>query len=88
MRLYGKLIRGTVSTKESFVHIKDDDRQFHELLEQCLVSLCKKLDIPVPIWLKKNTKEFAIYKTTFFDKEQFVEKVNFDKFSVKWEDDL
>jgi hypothetical protein len=45
--------------------------------------LCAKLEIPVPLWLKKNTKELAIFRRTFFSSEQFMEKVWFDKFEIR-----
>ena len=43
------------------------------------------LDISVPIWLKKNTKEFAMYRKTSFYSEQFVESIKFDRFDIKME---
>jgi hypothetical protein len=64
---------------------EDTMLQFHEKLEKCLIDLCREIGIPVPIWLEKNTKEFAYFKKTFFTNEQFVEKVNFDRFEIRLE---
>lgn len=64
---------------------EDSSLQFRERLEKCLIDLCREIGIPVPIWLEKNTKEFAYFKKTFFTNEQFVEKVNFDKFEIRLE---
>ena len=82
MKLYGKLIKGTKITKEAMVFKESDNLYYRDLLEESLINLCKELDIPVPLWLKKNTKEFAAYRRTFFSKEQFVEKVYFDRFDL------
>lgn len=46
------------------------------------MELCAALEIPVPLWLKKNTKELANFRKTFFTSEQFMEKVWFDKFEI------
>jgi hypothetical protein len=85
LKLYGKLIKGTRIIKETFVEQKDESVSFRDQLEECLINLCKELDIPVPLWLKKNTKEFAIHHRTFFTGEHFVEKIAFDKFEIRIE---
>lgn len=85
MRLFGKIIKDTRILKEAFVQRNDDDTPFRDVLEECLIGLCKELDIPVPLWLKKNTTEFVNYHKTVFNHEQFVEKVKFDKFEIQLE---
>jgi hypothetical protein len=85
LKLYGKIIRDTIILKDSFVVEEDTTLQFHKKLEKCLIDLCREIGIPVPIWLEKNTKEFAYFKKTFFTNEQFVEKVNFDRFEIRLE---
>jgi hypothetical protein len=81
--LFGKLILGTKVIKEASFEVSDDNTSFRDRLEECLIGLCKELDIQVPLWLKKNTKEFVQYRTTFFTKEQFVEDIKFDKFELR-----
>lgn len=85
MILIGKLVKGTNTIKESTVIRDDDGTSFRDLLEEGLITLCRELDIPVPLWLKKNTSEFARYRKTFFTGDQFVEKVRFDKFEIRLE---
>lgn len=85
MILIGKLVKGTNTIKESTVIRDDDSTSFRDLLEEGLITLCRELDIPVPLWLKKNTSEFARYRKTFFTSDQFVEKVRFDKFEIRLE---
>jgi hypothetical protein len=72
----GKLIKEDISVNP------DESLSFRDKLEQCLIDICSKLDTPVPLWLKKNTKELAIFHRTFFTREQFVEKVWFDKLEI------
>ena len=83
MVLSGKLIKGTKTLKETLVEENNESLSFRDALEECLIRLCAELDIPVPLWLQKNTTEFARYRRTFFTNEQFVEKVSFDKFEIR-----
>jgi hypothetical protein len=75
--LKGKLVR------EGFAEDNAQDHSFKDKLEKCLIDLCADVDIPVPLWLKKNTKELAIFRRTFFSSEQFIDKVWFDKLEIK-----
>ncbi|HHW31393.1 MAG TPA: hypothetical protein GXX20_06935 [Clostridiaceae bacterium] len=86
MKLNGKLIQGTKILKEATVESKPHEKEnsFRETLEECLISVCKELDIQVPIWLKKNTTEFVNYGRTSFTEEQFIEKVNFQRLEIKY----
>lgn len=73
----GKLVR------EAETVDNEAGRSFRDSLESCLIALCGNLEIPAPLWFKKNTREFAIFRRTFFTREQFIEKVWFDKFEIK-----
>lgn len=83
MKLYGKIIKERKTMREEVAINTDDNVPFHDKLEKCLVEVCKKLDCQVPLWLEKNTKEFAMYRKTFFSKEQFMENVWFDKLEIR-----
>ena len=83
MKLYGRLSKGTKILKQACVEKDDNEGPFHDRLEESLIEVCKELDISVPMWLKKNTSEFAMYRKTSFEKEQFIESTSFDKFEIK-----
>lgn len=80
--LNGKLIIEGKIVKELNTEAPED-LSFRDKLEKCLLDLCSGMDIPVPLWLKKNTRELAIFRRTFFTREQFIEKVWFDKFEIR-----
>lgn len=82
MILSGKIFVEGKIIKETSVS-NEEDIPFRDKLEKCLLELCSGLDIPVPLWLKKNTRELGIFHRTFFAKEQFVEKVWFDKLEIQ-----
>lgn len=85
MILYGKLMRGNVVLKESKAAGEDPAKSFHDQMEEAFLKLCRELDIPVPIWLKKNTREISRYRKTYFETEQFVEDTFFDRFVLEIE---
>lgn len=82
MTLRGKIFIEGKLIKEEISESPDEGLSFRDKLEKCLLDVCRRLDIPVPLWLKKNTRELAIFRRTFFTSEQFVEKVWFDKLEI------
>lgn len=83
MKLEGKLIVETRISKAAVCERDDSIQPYRDRLEQCLIGLCTQLEIPVPLWLKKNTKELGAFRRTSFDREQFLETVAFDRFEIK-----
>ena len=83
MTLNGKLILEGKLIREAAVEDNESGHSFRDKLEKCLTDVCAALEIPVPLWLKKNTRELAIFRKTFFTSEQFIDKVWFDKFEIK-----
>lgn len=85
MKLHGKIIKDRKIIKAATVENNDDSLPYRDALEQCLINLCRELDIQVPMWLRNNTAEFVNYRRTIFAEEHFVEKIKFDKFEIKVE---
>jgi hypothetical protein len=83
LRIEGKLIKRTFVLNKAIAENDDPALSYTERLERCLLSLCRELGIPVPLWLNKNTREFVRFKRTFFFSEQFEEKVGFDRFEIR-----
>lgn len=83
MTLNGKIFVEGKLIKEAASEDNEEGHNFRDKLETCLVNLCALLDIPVPLWLKKNTRELAIFRRTFFSSEQFIDKIWFDKLEIK-----
>lgn len=82
MTLSGKLLVEGKIVREDSSEDNETEHNFRDKLENCLIALCSALEIPVPLWLKKNTRELAVFRKTFFTPEQFIEKVWFDKFEI------
>jgi len=85
VKLTGRIYRGKVVLMQDESALSGEGK-FQKQLEQSLVELCKKMGISVPMWLGKNTREFARFKWTTFQSDQFFESVNFDRFEIRLED--
>ena len=83
MKLEGRLFVANRMTEIKEVTTEDTDASYSKRLEKALIELCRQMDIPVPMWMKKNTHEFAAFRQTIFFKEQYTEKVRFDRFQIK-----
>ncbi len=83
MRLEGTLYSESRLVSRLTRDIEDDGRPFVYNLDRCLLALCKDLGIPLPVWMAKNTREFAAWRQTEFTQEQFGEKIFFDRFAIR-----
>ncbi|MDW5299984.1 MAG: hypothetical protein SA378_07595 [Sedimentibacter sp.] len=55
--------------------------------DKCLKEICQKLDISVPIWLKKHELEFSQFKYVIFTTQDFIDEIDFDKLEIELIDD-
>jgi hypothetical protein len=83
MKLEGTVFRANLTIADIVIEQPDSQGSFVKQLETCLIKLCRELEIPIPLWLDKNTKEFARFHQTIFFEEQFTEKVNFNRFQIR-----
>lgn len=85
MTLTGRIYKGKMLLMEDSSVLSGEGR-FQKQLEQSLIELCRKMGISVPMWLGKNTREFARFRWTAFQSDQFFDPVNFDRFEIRLED--
>lgn len=85
IRLEGKVYRGSalIAMDTQPLDEKHRDAGFSKRLDVALTVLCKRMGVPLPIWLNKNTKQFIRFRQTVFQPDQFAEKVAFDQFQIK-----
>ncbi|NLM73528.1 MAG: hypothetical protein GX184_05810 [Clostridiaceae bacterium] len=85
MKITGKLIKGTVVLDEKVYEVNDAAGSYQDRLEKCLVEVCGLLNIEVPMWLSRNTKEYVRFRRTSFYADQFFNPVLFERFEIKVE---
>lgn len=56
-------------------------------VKDALTEICRELDIPRPLWLKKHETEFEKFRRTAFAAEHFMEEIPFDKLDIEFIDD-
>lgn len=83
MVIEGKLHKANLVVGYAKVEYTNESVRFSRELEEALVLLCKELNIPIPMWVDKNTKEFSGFHFTEFFDSQFLEPVHFDRFSLR-----
>lgn len=83
MKLEGKLFKGSILIRQAEIVRNEPSLSFVKELEVCLIDLCRELEVPIPLWLSKNTHEFAAFRQTLFFSDQYTEKVSFDRFQIK-----
>ncbi len=55
---------------------------------EALDEVCRELDVPRPIWLPKNEREFASFRMTAFTADHFVEEIHFERMEIEFIDDV
>lgn len=58
----------------------------HEEQQEALEEACRRLDIPKPIWLSKNEREWQEFSMTRFLPDSFMESVPFDRLDIEYID--
>ena len=83
MRLEGTVYQGDLVINRQTLTLAEDSSSFTKRLDRTLLALTKALNVPIPIWLQKNTREFTHFRQTMFFPEQFAETVNFSYLQIK-----
>lgn len=83
MRLEGTLYHGNVPGPRYLAIDEDPKHPFYKQMENCLLEICKGISIPIPLWMKKNSRELGAFRQTVFTAEQFLEPVHFDRFVLR-----
>lgn len=81
LTVWGKLFRKNKTiASDTFVSEQDD---VSAALLECLEYFGRKFDIEVPMWSSVHTKQFGNFQTVRFTKDDFIDKVNFDRFEMQ-----
>ena len=48
-----------------------------------LMEICRRMDVPRPLWLGKHQKEFDAFRRTAFTQDHFVERVAFSRLEIE-----
>jgi len=51
--------------------------------QAALAELCRRMDVPRPLWVSKHQKEFDAFRRTAFTQDHFVERIPFTRLEVE-----
>ena len=51
--------------------------------QAALMEICRRMDVPRPLWLTKHQKEFDAFRRTAFTQDHFVERIAFTKLEIE-----
>ena len=82
-RLWGKLIQDNHLIRDYVVENADPlETRTHKIF-QALDRLTHEFDLPVPIWLDTNIRDFKRNSKTRFYQDSFVEQIPFDFLEIQ-----
>lgn len=55
--------------------------------KDAVIELCRRFDVPAPLWLDKQEREWEDFRRTAFTQDQFVEEIRFDRMEIEFLDD-
>lgn len=52
-------------------------------LLDCLQQVCRALDIEMPMWHTKHTKQLSSFRKVAFKKDDFIDKFEYDRLTLE-----
>lgn len=80
-RLWGKIWKDNHLVQDAVICDETEDTRTHKIFH-ALDELCYEFDLSKPIWLDHNIKEFQKHDKTRFNKDNFVESIEFDYLEI------
>lgn len=81
-KLWAKKIKNNRIINSVTVSNKDNISN-EEKRKKCLDEICKRLDVSIPVWLKKHDMEFTQFKYVTLYAEDFIDEIDFDKLEIE-----
>ncbi len=82
IKISGTIIKNSKIINEEIV-VSSDQGSYQEKLKKCIIDICYTLDIEKPYWLPRNMNEYNKRSKTYFNKDNFVDEIDFDKFIIE-----
>ena len=78
IKILGKIESNDRNIKNKTIKVDTETTTFFDML----ASLCHMLNIPTPVLLDKHVYDFNLFNICIFNKDDFIEDVVFDKFTL------
>ncbi|MCR5251135.1 MAG: hypothetical protein K6E50_11065 [Lachnospiraceae bacterium] len=77
MRFWFRIWKDARLQRDLTVDRDEEDTRTHKVIH-ALEDACHAFDLPIPIWLDKNIRDFKRSSRCRFDGDSFLEPVDFD----------
>lgn len=81
-RIWGKIWQDNRLIKDYVYEEDSDDTRTHKIFRG-IENFAREFDLETPIWLESNINEFKSYNKTRFNKDSFIESIEFDYLEVQ-----
>lgn len=81
-RLWAKIYKNNKMLDSCTIRNDTDDTRTHKVFA-AVTELCLHFDLPEPIWLDSNIREFKRSSRTRFTSDSFIEAVPFDYLEIQ-----
>ncbi len=82
MRIWARQFKETHMLANELIVDETIDTRTHKVF-RAIEEICKKMDLPQPVWLDRNIKEFKRNAVVRFDGDSFIEEVPFDYLEIR-----
>lgn len=76
-RLWGRIVKGGRIIRSETVPCDPHSP------DEALLLLCRRFDVPRPLWLRKNENEFQEFGRTHFTQDHFLESIPFTRMEIE-----
>lgn len=81
VRMFVKTIKSNRVTG-TYKYIAEEDFEIDHFYDY-VKDICEHFDSPTPVILAKHIRDYIVFSTTTFKKEDFVERIFFDKLVIE-----
>ena len=83
MKLWGKVYRDHRISDQYILQLSRERIPSGDDWAEALTQICKQLDLERPVMLPKHERELRNFGLTAFRRDDFMETVSFDRFTVE-----
>lgn len=81
-RLWAKEFKDNHMLKDVTIEVPEEETRTHKVFK-ALNEVALAFDLPVPIWLDVNIRDFKKYSKTRFTADSFIEAIEFDYLEIQ-----
>lgn len=82
MRIWARQFKETRMLRQELIVDESGETRTHKIFA-AITEICTKMDLPQPVWLDRNIKEFKRNAVVRFDRDSFIEEIPFDYLEIR-----